>query len=153
MVRQVTVDRADAGGVTDGDLVERCRRGESAAFTPLFERYARQVYNIAYRYSGDPTEAEDLTQEAFLRAFRALPTLRDSQAFARWLYHIATNICVERLRRAGRATLAPLTDTHADDARWASPPEVALSGEDSAARSCCVRCRSSPTPRSPRPST
>jgi RNA polymerase sigma factor (sigma-70 family) len=125
----------DPDSPTAGDLVVRLRGGQHDAFALLFDRYARRVYNITYRISGDPTDAEDLTQETFLRALGALHNLREPQTFPAWLCQIATNVSLEALRRRRKlpqAELSPVvTDTYPDDARWHAPENVAVAHEES----------------------
>jgi RNA polymerase sigma-70 factor (ECF subfamily) len=83
-------------------LAKRARRGDQEAFAALVTRHQRYVYNLAYRLLRDAQEAEDLTQEAFLRAWRGMAGFRgadtDSGAkFTTWLYRIVTNLCYNRL--------------------------------------------------------
>ncbi|HVC01550.1 MAG TPA: RNA polymerase sigma factor RpoE [Steroidobacteraceae bacterium] len=79
--------------VDDGDLklVERVQRGERAAFDLLVLRYQHKVLKLIMRYVHDTTEAEDIAQEAFVKAYRALPSFRGDSAFYTWLYRIAIN--------------------------------------------------------------
>jgi RNA polymerase sigma-70 factor (ECF subfamily) len=92
---------AGSGGlvVEDDDLVGRARAGDSAAFERLFERYHAPILNYLHRMVGDRALAEDLTQDAFVKAYRALPTTRPDLAFKAWLYRIATNTAISHLRR------------------------------------------------------
>ncbi len=123
----------NADDASDATLVARTLQGRPDAFEALFDRYARQVYHIAYRISGSPTEAEDLTQDVFLRAFRTLGTLRQPQAVAAWLYQMATNVCLDARRRrtVPQAELsAAVIATHPDEAGWRSPEAMALAGDD-----------------------
>lgn len=78
--------------------VERAR-GDAEAFAELVRRYQDRLYRLAMRMTGDAAAAEDLTQEAFLRAYRALPRFREGAAFAPWLYRIATNLCLNHRQR------------------------------------------------------
>ncbi len=126
--------RGDGGGdLPDAALVVSVLQGRRDAFEALFDRYARQVYTIAYRISGSPTEAEDLTQDVFLRAFRTLGTLRQPQAFAAWLYQLTTNVCLDALRRQ-RVPQADLSEaviaSYPDETRWWAPEAVAVAGDD-----------------------
>jgi len=91
-------DDADEGDAASGDagLVARARQGDRAAFALLFDRHAPRVYALAYRIAGQEVEAEDITQEAFLRALHALPTLRHGATFGPWVARIATNRCAGR---------------------------------------------------------
>jgi RNA polymerase sigma-70 factor (ECF subfamily) len=79
--------------VEDSDLklVERVQRGERAAFDLLVLRYQHKVLKLIMRYVHDATEAEDIAQEAFVKAFRALHSFRGDSAFYTWLYRIAIN--------------------------------------------------------------
>ena len=72
-------------------LVERVQRGEARAFDYLVLRYQHKVLKLIMRYVRDPVEAEDVAQEAFIKAYRALPTFRGDSAFYTWLYRIAIN--------------------------------------------------------------
>ncbi len=117
----------------DAELVALALNGRQDAFEALFDRYARQVYTIAYRISGNATEAEDLTQDIFLRAFRTLGALRQPQAFAAWLYQLATNVCLDAVRRR-RVPQAELSEavvaSYPDESRWRVPETAAVSGDD-----------------------
>jgi RNA polymerase sigma-70 factor (ECF subfamily) len=84
-------------------LVERCRRGEIAAFEPLVERYRERVWRLALGYVRDREEAWDVAQEAFVRAWQALPSFRGQSAFYTWLFRIVVNVATDRMRqRAAR---------------------------------------------------
>lgn len=84
------------------DLLDRCRRGEQAAFEELVELTHRRVFTLAYRLVGDRHEAEDVAQDAYLRMYRGLPGFRGDSTFETWLYRITANAAVSRLRRRGR---------------------------------------------------
>lgn len=79
-------------------LVARSLKKDHDAFGQLVERYATVIVNLAYRMVGDRAEAEDLAQETFVAAFRALPTFRAESKFSTWLYRIAANKCKDWLR-------------------------------------------------------
>lgn len=79
-----------------------------AEFDRLVERYHKQAYNIAYRMTGNHTDAEDLTQEAFVRAFRFFGNYRRDWPFDNWLYKIMSNLFVDDLRRRPKAHLQSL---------------------------------------------
>jgi RNA polymerase sigma-70 factor (ECF subfamily) len=78
-------------------LVRRARNGDDAAFEALVSEYQNFVYNLAYRVVGNEQEAEDMAQEAFVRAWLALPSFRGQARFGTWLYRIVTNLCYNRL--------------------------------------------------------
>ncbi len=75
----------------DRELVERARAGERTAFDLLVARYQRRLLRLVLRLLRDPAEAEDVVQETFLKAYRALPRFRGEAAFYTWLYRIALN--------------------------------------------------------------
>ena len=89
----------DHGGLGDeAKLIARSLKQDPDAFGQLVERYATVIVNLAYRMVGDRTEAEDLAQETFVAAFKALPRFRAESKFSTWLYQIATNKCKDWLR-------------------------------------------------------
>jgi len=124
-------DDASSG---DAGLVARAQRGDGDAFATLFDRHAPRVYALAYRILGRDSEAEDVTQDAFLHALNALPTLRRGDAFRPWVMRIATNLAWTTLRQRQRLPQAELTDavvaTHPDTGRWGSPEAMGLAAED-----------------------
>jgi len=77
----------------DEGLVRLHLQGDREAFRFLVERYTRPLFNLAYRFTGDRAEAESITQETFLRVYRALPNSRLDLPFRPWIYRIATNLC------------------------------------------------------------
>ncbi|MBM3499885.1 MAG: sigma-70 family RNA polymerase sigma factor [Armatimonadetes bacterium] len=83
-------------------LVQRARAGDVVAFEQLVQPYLGRLYNYLARMVGDASDAEDLTQDAILRAHRAIGSFRGGATFQTWLYRIATNIAVDALRRRGR---------------------------------------------------
>ena len=97
----------------DHQLIERAKQGEASAVRALYERHARRVYAVVRRLAGEDQLAEDWAQEAWVRAFRALPTFRGDSQFTTWLHRIAVNSALHgkrsRERRAGRE--APLDDS------------------------------------------
>ncbi len=87
----------------DQELIERCRRGDLAAFEPLVEKYRQRVWRLAYNYLRDREEAWDVAQEAFVRAWQALASFRGQSAFYTWLFRIVMNVATDRARqRAAR---------------------------------------------------
>lgn len=85
----------------ESDIIRRARQGDSDAFRRLVEAYQTQVYRIALRMCGEAA-ADDVTQEAFLAAWRALPAFRGTCLFSTWLYRLATNAAIDWLRREKR---------------------------------------------------
>jgi RNA polymerase sigma-70 factor, ECF subfamily len=87
----------------DAQLVQRCLRGDGPAWEELVERHTRRVFNLCYRFTGNSTEAEDLSQEVFLRIYRTLPSYRPADgAFATWLTSVTRNLLVDHYRRTRR---------------------------------------------------
>jgi RNA polymerase sigma-70 factor (ECF subfamily) len=109
--------RGEGGVVDDGDLVARARAGDPVAFEQLFDRYQAPILNYLHRMVGDRALAEDLTQDAFVKAYRALPSTRPDLAFKAWIYRIATNTAISHLRRRKIIRWVPFlaTQDHASD--------------------------------------
>ena len=83
----------------DADIVRRCLAGDERAYRELVERYQRQVFSLARRMTGSIEDAEDLTQETFIRMFRALERYDPARSFPAWLMTIATRLSIDHLRR------------------------------------------------------
>jgi len=86
----------------DRQLVERAQRGDKQAFGLLVEKYQRKLGRLLSRFVRDPSEVEDVTQEAFIKAYRALPAFRNESAFYTWLYRIGINTAKNYLAALGR---------------------------------------------------
>lgn len=82
---------------SDQVLVERVKQGDKRAFDLLVLKYQHKIVNLVMRYVRDPSEAQDVTQEAFLKAYRAIPRFRGDSAFYTWLYRIAINTAKNHL--------------------------------------------------------
>jgi RNA polymerase sigma-70 factor (ECF subfamily) len=102
-----------SAGPDDTQLVARSLKQDHEAFGQLIDRHAPAIVNLAYRMVGNQAEAEDLAQEAFLAAFKALPTFRADAKFSTWLYRIASNKCKDwlRVKRPGQGQY----DVNADE--------------------------------------
>jgi len=121
----------------DQELVERVQKGEKAAFDILVRKYEHKLANVISRYIRDPSEVLDVSQEAFIKAYRALPNFRGDSAFYTWLYRIAINTAKNHLVAAGRRP--PKDDIDAQDAEqfeagsglkeYATPERLVLSNE------------------------
>ena len=99
----------------DHQLVERAQRGDKRAFELLVEKYQRKLARLLSRLIRDPGEVEDVTQEAFIKAYRALPSFRGDSAFYTWLYRIGINTAKNYLVAMGRR--APTsTEVEAEEA-------------------------------------
>ncbi len=121
----------------DQELVERVQNGEKAAFDILVRKYEHKLANVISRYIHDQSEVLDVAQEAFIKAYRALPNFRGDSAFYTWLYRIAINTAKNYLVAAGRRP--PRDDIDAQDAEqfesgsglkeYATPERMALKSE------------------------
>jgi RNA polymerase sigma-70 factor (ECF subfamily) len=80
-------------------LAKLAKSGDRAAFTDLVELYKDKIYHLAFRMLGNSQEAEDMTQETFLRVFRNLDRYDETLKFSTWIYRIATNLTIDRLRK------------------------------------------------------
>ena len=99
----------------DRQLVARAQRGDKRAFELLVEKYQRKLARLLSRFIRDPAEVEDVTQEAFIKAYRALPAFRGDSAFYTWLYRIGINTAKNYLVAMGRR--APTsTEVEAEEA-------------------------------------
>lgn len=99
----------------DQQLVERAQKGDKRAFGLLVEKYQRRLARLLSRFVRDPAEVEDVTQEAFIKAYRALPNFRGDSAFYTWLYRIGINTAKNHLM-ATRRRAPTSTDVDADEA-------------------------------------
>jgi RNA polymerase sigma-70 factor (ECF subfamily) len=107
----------------DFDLVRRCQNESGAAreraFAELFENYKDRVFNLAGRLLGNPADAEDVCQEAFVTAFRKIHEFRFSSRFYTWLYRVVFNLCVDQRRRSA-ANALPWSSTENVDGALAN---------------------------------
>ncbi|MGH9523661.1 MAG: RNA polymerase sigma factor [Terriglobales bacterium] len=85
--------------ISDAAAVRSVRSGDKDAFRPLVERYSHMLFVLAYRMTNNETDAEEIVQETFLRAYRALPNFQERSNFATWLYRIASNCALDLLDR------------------------------------------------------
>jgi RNA polymerase sigma-70 factor (ECF subfamily) len=90
---------ADERKKEDRQLIQSARSGDEKAFEILLKKYRNLVYSVMVRMVRNPQEAEDLTQEAFIKAFGALQSFNDEYAFSTWLMKIASNNCIDFLRK------------------------------------------------------
>jgi len=112
------------------ELVEACRRGDREAFDQLVLRHQRDIYRLCYRYVNNHEDADDLAQEAFVKAWRAIPRFRGDSSFSTWLYRIAVNACLNFRAARGPAS-EELPGTIADPRAGA---EARVEDEEEASR-------------------
>lgn len=104
-------------------LAERVASGDEAAFNTLYRTHGSRIYSLARRLSGDPTLAEDMTQEVFLHLLRKIGLFRGQAALATWLYRVAMNFCISYLRSH---RFPPASDEDADGLSSGDAPVVSL---------------------------
>lgn len=85
--------------VSDRELVEQAQNGDAAAFGELVRRYQASVFNVCYRMTGERREAEDLAQEAFIRAYGRFSLFDAEKSFGPWIRRVAVNVCLNKLQR------------------------------------------------------
>lgn len=116
---------------TDTELVTKHLAGDPRAFSELVKRYTNAIYNVTYRYTNDAAEAENLTQETFLRAWNALPRVALDKPLKPYLYKIAVNLCHDWAQEKKIANVLPFEiegDTDIPDAQ--SDPLNAVSDQE-----------------------
>jgi RNA polymerase sigma-70 factor, ECF subfamily len=104
----------DAGGISDAAAVARTLAGDREAYRVLVERHSNYVYRLAYRMTGNPHDAEEVVQEAFLRGYQKLQQFAGNANFGTWVYRIAANYAIDRLRQRKN-----------DESRREAPPRAA----------------------------
>lgn len=119
--------------MTEQELVRSAQSGDQGAFARLVEANQSKIYSLCYRMTGNPDDAADLTQEAFLNAWRGLAKFGGQSSFSTWLYRLAANACIDFLRREKRRGALSMTledgedeDHQADlpDERWSPEREL-----------------------------
>lgn len=115
------------------ELTARARAGDRDAFARLVEANQHKIYTLALRMTGNPDDAAELAQEAFLRAWRGLPGFQGESSFSTWLYRLASNVCIDFLRQEKRRRGAGLVSLDGDDAA-AEVPDPRLTPEGEAER-------------------
>jgi RNA polymerase sigma factor (sigma-70 family) len=95
----------------DAQLVQQCLQGDGSAWEELVRRHTRRIFNICYRFTGNSTEAEDLSQEVFLRVYRTLASYRSAYGgFATWMTSVTRNLLIDHYRRTKRDRITDSLD-------------------------------------------
>jgi RNA polymerase sigma-70 factor (ECF subfamily) len=121
---------------TDSELVQRAKTGDKPAFDVLVTRTEGRVYGLCLKMLGNPEDAEDVLQEVFIKAYQSLPNFRGESAFSTWLYRIATNACLMRIRKKKLETVSldqPADegdDATRDVADWTRDPSSEVMNEE-----------------------
>ncbi|HET7293458.1 MAG TPA: sigma-70 family RNA polymerase sigma factor [Vicinamibacteria bacterium] len=116
----------------DAAFVERARAGDREAFRFLVERHGRNVYRLAYRITGNQGDAEDVAQEAFLKAYRSLDRFESRSNFSTWIYRIASNCAYDQLRARARRPEDPIEGEQGPlpiESEGASPERLAAGAD------------------------
>lgn len=114
-------------------VIRRVQKGDVNAFEALVSAYEKNVYNLALRMMGNAQDAEDMAQEAFLKAYNSLPGFRGDSKFSVWLYRIVSNVCLDQLRKKSKRPTVSLSmededgeETQLDLPDTAQSPEEVL---------------------------
>lgn len=114
----------------DRELVAEACRGQERAYRELLDRYQRPVFSLVYRMVRDRETAEDIAQEAFVRAFQALDSYNPAYKFSSWLFKIANNLTIDHLRKRRLETVSIHGSPHADDAEAEQRSSIVLESRD-----------------------
>ena len=106
----------------DLKIIESCLLGNTQIFSRLIDNYKNMVYNLAYRMSNSPHEAEDISQEAFMRAYQSLARFNPSYKFSTWLYQITLNIIRDKFKRKEIDYVSLDTPVETDDSEFFPQP-------------------------------
>jgi len=115
--------------VSEIDLIAAAQSGDQNAFAQLVEAHQGKVYSLSYRMTGNPDDAADLTQEAFLNAWRGLASFHGQSSFSTWLHRLTSNVCIDFLRREKRRTALSMTVEEDEEGRQAEVPDHRFSPE------------------------
>ena len=114
----------------DRELVAEACLGQERAYRELLDRYQRPVFSLVYRMVRDRETAEDIAQEAFVRAFQALDSYNPAYKFSSWLFKIANNLTIDHLRKRRLETVSIHGSPHADDAEAEQRSSIVLESRD-----------------------
>ena len=116
--------------IFENEIIQSVLKGNVNDFEKLVTAYEKNVYNIALRMVGDPDDAADMTQETFIKAYRALSGFRGDSKFSSWLYRIASNVCLDFLRSRSRHPQVSLSTVDEDDRATFELPDMRQNPEE-----------------------
>jgi RNA polymerase sigma-70 factor (ECF subfamily) len=130
-----TAARPQTGSLDlDSTLVERCLRGDSAAWEDLVRQHSRRVYGLCYRFTSRDSEAQDLTQDVFLRVFRSLASFRSTEgSFTTWLARLTRNLLIDHYRRTRNERITDSIEEQlprVEETRMATRSDSAVAGRE-----------------------
>lgn len=114
----------------ENEIIRSVLKGNVNEFEKLVTAYEKNVYNIALRLVGDPEDAADMTQETFIKAYRALGSFRGDSKFSVWLYRIASNVCLDFLRSRSRRKQVSLSVEDEDGEAFMELPDMSGNPEE-----------------------
>jgi RNA polymerase sigma-70 factor (ECF subfamily) len=122
---------------TDEQLISLAREGDTEAFESLMKRYRARVFRLAMRFTRDKDDSEEVLQEVFLTVYQKLGQFEGKSSFSTWLYRVAVNTALMRIRVRDKAEIVPIDDVHdnlvQEDAETAEAPEDRLITEEALA--------------------
>ena len=121
--------------IDEKELIQRAIKGDETAFETLMLSYQTQIYNLCFRTVGNQDDAADMTQEAFLKAWRYLSSFQFESAFSTWLYRLATNCCLDLLRsKKRRPTISLVSEDEDGEEQSFDPVDPAPQPEEALIR-------------------
>lgn len=116
----------------ENEIIARILAGDTNAFGDIVDEHQKNVYNLALKMTGNPEDAQDMSQEAFIKAFNSLGSFRGDSKFSVWLYRIVSNVCLDFIRSRNRRPITSLNfqDLDGESAEYEIPDERELPEEE-----------------------
>ncbi len=121
---------AGRGMKTDHELVAQIRAGDQRAFVELIDRYKARIYHTSLRILGHREDAEEASQDTFVRAYRGLENFREDATFSTWIYRICVNACLNKLESRKRFKVQDIDKTPIEELPFTASPEAEFADED-----------------------
>jgi RNA polymerase sigma-70 factor (ECF subfamily) len=118
----------DLAYLTETEIIGLAQQGDAGAFEHLYKQHSRNVYAMCFRMAGNSSDAEELTQEAFLQVFRKIGSFRGESAFATWLHRITFNIVLARFRKKKLGEISGSEHEGFVRPAWAEPRDHSAAG-------------------------